>query len=89
MHLSADGKVLGCGGLLSVLSGQPGIFFFNVTDPRRPRFLFSTADANSSIIDHFLPLPGGGFLVTRMGSANGDARGRVVEFDGQLRRVGS
>src|SRR5262249_11291615 len=27
MHLSADGKVLGCGGLLSVLSGQPGIFF--------------------------------------------------------------
>jgi selenium-binding protein 1 len=89
MHLSADGKVLGCGGLLSVLSGQPGIFFFDVSDPRRPRFLFSTTDPNSSITDDFLPLPKGGFLVTQMGSANGDAPGRVVEFDGKLRRVGS
>ena len=60
MHLSADGKVLGCGGLLSVLSGQPGIFFFDMTDPRRPRFLFSTADPNSSITDDFLPLPRAG-----------------------------
>jgi selenium-binding protein 1 len=89
MHLSADGNVLGCGGLLSVLSGQPGIFFFNVTDPRRPRFLFSTSDPNSSITDDFLPLPAGGFLVTQVGSANGDAPGRVVEFDGRLHRVGS
>jgi selenium-binding protein 1 len=89
MHLSADGRILGCGGLLSVLSGQPGIFFFDVTDPRRPRFLFSTSDPNSSITDDFLPLPAGGFLVTQMGSANGDAPGRVVEFDGRLRRVGS
>jgi selenium-binding protein 1 len=89
MHLSADGKVLGCGGLLSVLSGQPGIFFFDLTDPRRPRFLFSTADPNSSITDDFLPLPKGGFLVTQMGSASGGAPGRVVEFDKRLRRVGS
>jgi selenium-binding protein 1 len=89
IHLSADGKVLGCGGLLSVLSGQPGIFFFDVSNPRRPRFLFSTADPNSSITDDFLPLSGGGFLVTQMGSANGDAPGRVVEFDRRLHRVGS
>ena len=89
MHLSADGKFLGCGGLLSVLSGQPGIFFFDVTNPRRPRFLFATADPNSSITDDFLPLSGGGFLVTQMGSATGDAPGRVVEFDRDLRRVGS
>jgi 56kDa selenium binding protein (SBP56) len=89
MHLSADGRILGCGGLLSVLSDQPGIFFFDVSNPRRPRFLFSTADPNSSITDDFLPLPNGGFLVTQMGSANGDAPGRVVEFDGRLRRVGS
>src|SRR5262249_40926195 len=61
MHLSADGKVLGCGGLLSVLSGQPGIFFFDVSNPRKPRFLFSTADPNSSITDHCLPLPPGRF----------------------------
>jgi selenium-binding protein 1 len=89
MHLSADKKVLACGGLLSVLSGQPGIFFFDVTHPRRPRFLFSSADPNSSITDDFLPLPRGGFLVTQMGSADGGAPGRVVEFDGRLRRVGS
>ena len=83
MHLSADKKVLGCGGLLSVLSGQPGIFFFDMTHPRRPRFLFSSADPNSSITDDFLPLPEGGFLVTQMGSANGGVPGRVVEFDQQ------
>jgi selenium-binding protein 1 len=89
MHLSADKRVLGCGGLLSVLSGQPGIFFFDVTRPRTPRFLFSSADPNSSITDDFLPLPNGGFLVTQMGSADGGAPGRVVEFDGRLCRVGS
>jgi selenium-binding protein 1 len=89
MHLSADRKVLACGGLLSVLSGQPGIFFFDTTRPRSPRFLFSSADPNSSITDDFYPLPTGGFLVTQMGSADGGAPGRVVEFDGRLRRVGS
>jgi selenium-binding protein 1 len=89
MHLSADKRVLGCGGLLSVLSGQPGIFFFDMTHPRNPRFLFSTADSNSSITDDFLPLRDGGFLVTQMGSANGDAPGRVVEFDKNLQRIGS
>jgi selenium-binding protein 1 len=74
---------------LSVLSGQPGIFFFDMSNPRNPRFLFSTADPNSSITDDFLPLRGGGFLVTQMGSANGDAPGRVVEFDRDLKRIGS
>ena len=75
MHLSADGSILGCGGLLSVLSGQPGIFFFDTSDPRNPRFLFSTSDKFSSITDDFFPLPQGGFLITQMGSANGDAPG--------------
>jgi DNA-binding beta-propeller fold protein YncE len=89
MHLSADGLILGCGGLLSVLSGQPGIFFFDTSVPRKPRFLFSTSDRLSSITDDFYPLPQGGFLVTQMGSANGDAPGRVVEFDRKLRQVGS
>ncbi len=89
MHLSTDGSILGCGGLLSVLSGQPGIFFFDMSNPRRPRFLFSTSDEFSSITDDFFPLPQGGFLITQMGSANGDAPGRVVEFDRKLRQVGS
>ena len=89
MHLSADGSILGCGGLLSVLSGQPGIFFFDMSNPRKPRFLYSTSDKFSSITDDFFPLPQGGFLITQMGSANGDAPGRVVEFDRKLRQVGS
>ena len=89
MHLSADGNILGCGGLLSVLSGQPGIFFFDTSNPREPRFLFSTSDKASSITDDFYPMPQGGFLVSQMGSADGDSPGRIVEFDRKLRQVGS
>jgi len=87
-NLSADKDVLACGGLLSVLSGQPGIFFFDVSEAREPRFLFSTSAPNSSITDDFLPLPDGGFLVTQMGSSNGGAPGRLAEFDRHLRLVG-
>lgn len=86
-HLSEDKKILACGGLLSLLSGQNGIFFFDVSKPRRPRFLFSTSAPNSSITDDFLPLPGGGFLVTQMGSATGGAPGRLAEFDRNLQLV--
>src|SRR5258707_2849877 len=64
MHLSVDGSILGCGGLLSVLSGQPGIFFFDMSNPRKPRFLFSTSDKFSSITDDFFPLPQGGLFIT-------------------------
>jgi hypothetical protein len=88
-HLSADARILGCGGLLSVLKGQNGIFFFDVSDKYNPRFLFSASAAESSITDDFLPLAGGGFLITQMGSATGGAPGRVAEFDRSLRHVGS
>jgi len=87
-NLSADKDVLACGGLLSVLSGQPGIFFFDVSEAREPRFLFATSAPSSSITDDFLPLPDGGFLVTQMGSASGGAPGRLAEFDRHLRLVG-
>ena len=80
-HLSADKNILACGGLLSLLRGQNSIFFFDVLEPRHPRFLFSTNAFNSSITDDFLPLPNGGFLVTQMGSAAGGAPGRVAEYD--------
>jgi selenium-binding protein 1 len=86
-HLSADNNILACGGLLSVLSGQNGIFFFDVSNARHPVFLFSTSAPNSSITDDFLPLPNGGFLVTQMGSATGAAPGRLAEFDRNLNLV--
>jgi len=87
-HLSADKKILGCGGLLSLLSGQNSIFFFDVSDARSPKFLFSANSALSSITDDFLPLAEGGFLVTQMGSHTGGTPGRVAEFDASLHMVG-
>jgi selenium-binding protein 1 len=87
-HLSADKKILGCGGLLSLLRGQNGIFFFDVSDVRHPKFLFSASTSQSSITDDFLPLEDGGFLITQMGSAAGGEPGRVAEFNKRLQRVG-
>jgi len=87
-HLSADKNILACGGLLALLRGQNSIFFFDVSDARRPRFLFSTSGTLSNITDDFLPLPDGGFLVTQMGSHTGGTPGRVAEFDRDLRLVG-
>jgi selenium-binding protein 1 len=86
-HTSIDQTVLACGGLLSVLKGQDDIFFFDITDARHPKFLSSTRAPNSSITDDFLPLPGGGFLVTNMGSASGGAGGRLVELDRNLKVI--
>jgi len=87
-HLSADKNILACGGLLALLRGQNSIFFFDVSDARRPRFLFSTSGTLSNITDDFLPLAEGGFLVTQMGSHTGGTPGRVAEFDRNLRLVG-
>jgi hypothetical protein len=85
--LSADGRVLACGGLLSVLKGQKEIFFFDVSDPAQPRFLSSADPPQSAITDDFYPIRGGGFLVTMMGGAAGHHPGRVAEFDRDLRMV--
>ena len=85
--LSADGRVLACGGLLSVLKGQKEIFFFDVGDPRNPKFINAADPPMSAITDEFYALPQGGFLVTMMGGANGHAPGRVAEFDRNLRLV--
>ncbi len=86
-HLNSSGTILGCGGLLSLLKGQNGIFFFDVSNATSPRFLFSTKAVESSITDDFLPLENGGFLITQMGAADGSAPGRVAEFDGRMHFV--
>jgi WD40 repeat protein len=85
--ISTDGKILGAGGLLSVLKGQPEIFFFDVSDPDSPRFISSADAPLSSITDDFEPIGNRGFMVTMMGSATGHAPGRVVEFDDDLKIV--
>ncbi|MGE3885047.1 MAG: selenium-binding protein SBP56-related protein [Vicinamibacterales bacterium] len=87
-NLSADKNILACGGLLSLLRGQDSIFFFDVSQARRPRFLFSARGTLSNITDDFLPLKEGGFLVTQMGSHTGGVPGRVAEFDKDLRLIG-
>ena len=86
-HLSADKNILACGGLLSLLSSQNSIFFFDVSDARHPKFMFSANASQSSITDDFLPLERGGFLVTQMGSAMGGAPGRLAEFDKRLHLI--
>jgi 56kDa selenium binding protein (SBP56) len=85
--LSADGKTVACGGLLSVLKGQNEVFFFDVSNPRAPKFLTSANPPLSAITDDFQSLAGGGFLVTMMGGAEGHAPGRVAEFDEKLKLV--
>jgi hypothetical protein len=85
--LSRDGRTMALGGLLSVLRGQDQVFFFDVTRPRRPRFIRSDNPPEASITDEFAPLDNGGFLVTFMGGANGAQPGRVVEYDADTTRV--
>lgn len=85
--LSADGKTAACGGLLSALKGQDEVFFFDVSNPRAPKFRSSANPPLSAITDDFHALPNGGFLVTMMGGARGHAPGRLAEFDGALNLV--
>jgi hypothetical protein len=85
--LSADRKVVACGGLLSVLKGQKEVFFWDVSDPDAPKFISAADPPLSAITDEFHALPEGGFLVTMMGGAQGYAPGRVAEFDRHLNLV--
>jgi len=70
-----------------VLKGQKEIFFFDVSHPESPEFISSADPPLSAITDEFYPLPGGGFLVTMMGGANGAHPGRVAEFNRSLQLV--
>jgi hypothetical protein len=83
-HLNSTKTILGCGGLLSLLKNQNGIFFFDVSDAAKPRFMFSTKAVESAMTDDFLPTENGGFLISQMGSSTGMAPGRIAEFDGQM-----
>jgi len=85
--ISANGKTMACGGLLSVLKGQKEVFFFDVSNPADPKFISATDPPQSAITDEFYPLENGGFLVTMMGGAEGHHPGRVAEFDSNMNLV--
>ena len=85
--ISSDGRIVACGGLLSILQGQKEIFFFDVSEPRSPKALPPADPPLSSITDEFYAIPEGGFLVTMMGGPNGHSPGRVVEFNKDLEIV--
>lgn len=85
--LSRDGKILACGGLLSILKGQKEVFFFDVADPNAPKFISSADPPQSGVADEFYGMDNGGFLVTMMGGAQGHHPGRVAEFDKNLNLV--
>jgi hypothetical protein len=87
--VSADGKTLAGGGLLSILRVQNQNFVFDITNPRSPKFLkANTPPVTASIADEYVPLQRGGFLTTFMGGVGGEAPGRVVEYDGAYNEVG-
>jgi hypothetical protein len=87
--VSADGKTLAGGGLLSILRVQNQNFFFDITNPRSPKFIkANTLPVTASIADEYVPLSRGGFFTTFMGGAAGAAPGRVVEYDGAYNEVG-
>jgi len=80
--LSADGRTLALGGLLSILRGQDQVFFFDVSNPSRPQFIRSDNPSRyASVTDEFHALRHGGFLATFMGGPNGAQPGRVIEYD--------
>lgn len=54
--LSRDGRTLALGGLLSFLRGQDQVFFFDVTQPLKPKFISSNNPSTASITDEFAPL---------------------------------
>src|SRR5947208_8361667 len=77
-HLSADGNVLACGGLLSVLRGQDDIFFFDVAQAGDPKLIKATRATKASIIAHFCPPPAGRLPGPWLGSQSGGAPGRSL-----------
>lgn len=56
---SADGKTLVGGGLLSLLKTQDTAFYFDVTNPYRPKFSHSNRALLSSIVDEIRAKPEG------------------------------
>ena len=66
MHVgpTKNGKVIWGGGLLSLLKTQDTGYYFDVSDPYRPKFLKSDRATLASIADEVRAKPDGGFVCT-------------------------
>lgn len=85
---SSDGKTLVGGGLLSLLKTQDTAFYFDVSNPYRPKFKKSNRAALASITDEIRAKPDGGFFITYMGSAAGTSPGRLIETNADFDIIG-
>lgn len=81
LGVSLDGKTIWGGGLLSLLKTQDTAYYFDVTNPYRPKFSKSDRAILGSIADEIRAKPEGGFFITYMGSALGTTPGRLIETD--------
>jgi len=82
--ISLNMQIIACSGLLSLLHHHPSLFFFDISNPAHPRFMFSRYPRLSGITDEEAPLGDGGYLATDMGSATGGSPGRVVELNARM-----
>jgi selenium-binding protein 1 len=67
--------------VIKQLSHQDTAFYFDTSNPYRPKFHKSNRAILSSIADEIRAKPDGGFYITYMGSAVGTSPGRLVETD--------
>jgi hypothetical protein len=66
-------QVLGVGGFNSWRYKQPSMYFFDVgSNPAQPAYIKSISPKLGAITDDFFRLPNGGFLVSLMGSTEGE-----------------
>lgn len=89
--VSSDGRWLGAGGLLSVLTpGLPSVLFFDLKpNPAKPTLVKNVVQPKySAVADEFLASPSGGFIISMMGSASGGTPGRIAHYDKKLKLVG-
>ncbi|KAF3181729.1 hypothetical protein TWF225_006965 [Orbilia oligospora] len=88
LNVAKDGKTLVGTGLLSLLKLQDVEYFFDISNPYRPKFRNSGRAVLSSIGDEIVAKPDGGFFITHMGSAGGTNLGRLTEWNAQGKLVG-
>ncbi|KAJ6263891.1 hypothetical protein Dda_0028 [Drechslerella dactyloides] len=88
LNVARDHKSLVGTGLLSLLKLQDVEYFFDITDPYRPKFRNSGRALLSSIGDEIVAKPDGGFFITHMGSLGGTNLGRLTEWDNSGKLIG-